>query len=48
MIGKLFHGIPDRRSNTSARRRVFMRYIPANSFEIVQRDAAPNDLHPLL
>jgi hypothetical protein len=25
-----------------------MRYIPANSFEIVQRDAAPNDLHPLL
>jgi hypothetical protein len=35
VIGKLFHDIPDRRSITSARRRVFMRDVPTNSFEIL-------------
>jgi hypothetical protein len=34
VIGKLFRGVLDRRSITSARRRVFMRDVPTNSFEI--------------
>jgi len=32
----------------SARRRVFMRDVPTNSFEIVSAPRGPDDLHPLL
>jgi len=41
VIGEPFYGVSDRSSNTSACRRIFLRDVTPNRFEIVKRDAAP-------